>query len=193
MKRHPVILDLETQKTFREESDHKKLGISVVAIYDYADGKGKTFTESEIGQLFPILENASYIIGYNIVGFDIPVLQGYYPGDVNIFAKFDLMEDIRTKIGRRLGLNDLAGATLDEKKTGHGLMAIDYFKEGKWDELKKYCLDDVMVTQRLFEYGIDKGHVLYRNETGTVPVPVEWRKYKEESGSGGNMPLTLPF
>jgi DEAD/DEAH box helicase domain-containing protein len=125
MKKYPIILDLETQRTFREESDPAKLGISVVAIYDYEDQKGKVFTEKEVNQLFPILEKASYIIGYNSVAFDIPVLQGYYPGDVNNFSQFDIMEDIRSKIGRRLGLNDLAGATLNIKKSGHGLMAID--------------------------------------------------------------------
>lgn len=193
MKKYPVILDLETQKTFREESDPKKLGISVVAIYDYATGEGRVFTEKEVGKLFPILENASYIIGYNSVAFDIPVLQGYYPGDVNHFSQFDLMEDIRGKIGRRLGLNDLAGATLNVKKSGHGLMAIDYFKEGKWDELKKYCLDDVIVTRDLFEHGVEKGHVLYKNERGIITVNVDWKRYKEDNGTSNAMPMTLPF
>lgn len=193
MKKYPVILDLETKKTFREESDPKKLGISVVAIYDYADNTGKTFLEKEIPQLFPILERCSYIIGYNITSFDVPVLQGYYPGDVGIFTQFDIMEDVRMKIGRRIGLNDLAGATLDVKKSGHGLMAIDYYKEGKWEELKKYCLDDVLVTQKVFEYGIEKGHVLYKNERGLITIPVDWKKYKEDSGKSDPMPMTLPF
>lgn len=193
MRKYPVVLDLETKHTFREFKDPAKLGISVVAIYDYAEEKGTVFTEQDITRLFPILENASYIIGYNISGFDIPVLQGYYPGDVNNFSQFDLMEDIRLKIGRRIGLNDVAAATLNIAKSGHGLMAIDYYKEGKWDELKKYCMDDVIITKDVFEYGIDKGHVLYKNETGVVTVPVDWKKYKEENGNKDNMPLTLPF
>jgi DEAD/DEAH box helicase domain-containing protein len=193
MKKYPIILDLETQRTFREESDPAKLGISVVAIYDYEDQKGKVYTEKEVNQLFPILEKASYIIGYNSVAFDIPVLQGYYPGDVNNFSQFDIMEDIRTKIGRRLGLNDLAGATLNIKKSGHGLMAIDYFKEGKWDELKKYCLDDVLVTKDLFEHGVEKGFVMYKNERGVINVDVNWKKYKDGNGTVSDMPLTLPF
>ena len=107
MKRFPVILDLETKHTFREFNDHRKLGISVAVIYDYADQKGKTFMENEIPQLFPILENASYIIGYNSRSFDIPVLQAYYPGDTLNFSQFDILEDIREKIVRRLALNDV--------------------------------------------------------------------------------------
>lgn len=193
MRRYPIILDLETQKTFREESDPKKLGISVVAIYDYEDQQGKTFTEKEISRLFPILEHCSYIIGYNITSFDIPVLQGYYPGDVNHFSQFDIMEDVRQKIGRRIGLNDLAGATLGTKKSGHGLMAIDYYKEGKWEELKKYCLDDVLVTRDVFEHGVDKGFVKYKNERGVVEITVDWAKYKTDKGKSDPMPMTLPF
>lgn len=193
MRKYPVILDLETKKTFREESDPKKLGISVVAIYDYADGQGKTFREHEISKLFPILENCSYIIGYNITSFDVPVLQGYYPGDVGIFAQFDIMEDVRQQIGRRIGLNDLASTTLGIKKSGHGLMAIDYYKEGKWDELCKYCLDDVLITRDVFEHGIEKGYVMYKNERGIINIEVDWKKYKEDNGKSDPMPMTLPF
>lgn len=193
MQQFPVVLDLETKRTFREEQDPRKLGISVVAIYDYATGKGATYREDEISKLFPILENASYIVGYNSSGFDIPVLQGYYPGDVNDFSQFDLLDDIRSILGRRIGLNDIAAATLGIKKSGHGLMAIDYYKEGRWDELEKYCLDDVIITKDIFEHGIQKGSIYYRNETGTVPIKVNWRRYKEENGDKKNMPLTLPF
>jgi DEAD/DEAH box helicase domain-containing protein len=192
MQKFPVILDLETQHTFREFDEAKKLGISVVAIYDYAAEQGSVFTEKELSKLYPILENASYVIGYNSRSFDLQVLQAYYNGNVESFSQFDILEDIKSIIGRRIGLNDVASATLNEKKTGHGLMAIDYFKEGKWDELKKYCMDDVMVTKKLFEYGVQKGEIFYMNEVGKVPIKVDWKKYMEDSG-GSEMPLTLPF
>lgn len=192
MQKFPLILDLETQKSFREEPETEKLGISVVAIYDYASEKGHVFTEQEIVKLYPYLEKASYIIGYNSRSFDMVVLQAYYPGKIESFSQFDILEDIREKIGHRIGLNDVASATLGEKKTGHGLMAIDYFKEGKWEELKKYCMDDVMVTKKLFDYGIEHGEIFYLNETGKVPIKVSWKKYLEESG-GDDVPMTLPF
>lgn len=192
MQKFPVILDLETKHTFREFSDPKQLGITVVAIYDYATEKGQVFTESELNQLYPILEKASYIIGYNSRSFDLPVLQAYYPGNVEHFGQFDILDDIKEKIGRRIGLNDVASATLDIKKSGHGLMAIDYYKEGKWEELKKYCMDDVMVTKQLFDYGMEKGEIFYLNEYGKVPINVAWKKYMEDSGND-EMALSLPF
>lgn len=192
MKKFPVIFDLETKHSFREFSDPKKLGITVAAIYDYKDHETKVFTEKELNKLFPILENSSYIIGYNVNSFDIAVLQAYYPGKVEIFSTFDILEDIREKIGRRLALNDVIYATLGKKKTGHGLMAIDYYKEGKWDELKKYCMDDVLLTKELFDYGVLNKEIQFLNETGKVSIKVDWAKYLEE-GKNNDMPLTLPF
>lgn len=192
MSKFPLVLDLETKHTFREFDDPQKLGISVVAVYDYATEKGQVFTESELNNLFPLLENASYIIGYNSRSFDLPVLQAYYPGKVDALSQFDILDSIREKIGRRIGLNDVAFATLNEKKTGHGLMAIDYYKEGKWEELKKYCLDDVMVTKKLFDYGLENKEIFYMNELGKVSIPVDWQKYMEDSGND-QTELTLPF
>ena len=142
--------------------------------------------------MFPILENASYIIGYNVRSFDLPVLQGYYPGNVASFSQFDILDDIRDKIGRRIGLNDVIYATFGEKKSGHGLMAIDFYREGKWEELKKYCLDDVMLTKKLFDFGLKNGEIYYLDETGKVTIKVDWKKYMEDAGSS-DVPLTLPF
>lgn len=190
--KYPIILDLETKHTFREFSDHKKLGISVVGIYDFKDRKLKAFFEQELHKLFPILEHASIIIGFNNNSFDLPVLQGYYPGDIAQFASFDILEDIRLKLGRRLALNDLISATLGKKKSGHGLGAIDMYKEKRFDDLKKYCLDDVALTCELFEYGVKEGVVHYMDVKGKMPLKVQWRRYMENSPSKP-ISLTLPF
>jgi len=192
MKKFPVIIDIETKHTFREFSEHEKLGISVMAAYDYGTQKGIVFEEKELSKSFPMLENASYVVGYNSNGFDLPVLQAYYPGNILSLSTFDLLEDIRSKIGRRLSLNDMAAATLGKKKSGHGLMAIDYYKEGKIEELKKYCLDDVMITKELFDYGIKYGEVNYINEIGRNIIRVDWKQYMDGSGNA-QTELTLPF
>ena len=192
MKKYPIVLDLETKHTFRDFSDHKKLGVTVVGVFDYKNKQAKSFMEKDLGQLFPLLEHSSYIIGFNINSFDLPVLQGYYPGKLENFLTFDLLEDIRSKIGRRLALNDLLHATLGKKKTGHGLQAVDFYKEGKWSELKKYCMDDVMLTKELFEHGARTGEVLYLDEKGKVSVKVDWKRYLEDSGKSESH-LTLPF
>ena len=74
---YPIVLDLETKRTFREQSDPAKLGITVVGIYDFEKEKEMAFFENDLSSLLRIVEKASMIIGYNIIGFDIPVLQSY--------------------------------------------------------------------------------------------------------------------
>jgi DEAD/DEAH box helicase domain-containing protein len=190
--RYPVVLDLETKHTFRDFSDHKKLGISVVGLYNYKDDTLKAYMEDEISDLCRVLEDASHIIGYNINTFDLPVLQAYYFGNISQFKTFDLLDDIRLIIGRRLALNDLVKATLEKGKSGHGLHAIDLYKEGKWEELKSYCLDDVSLTKELFEYGVKHGEVYYLDVAGKTTIRVNWAKYTREQKSE-DVSLTLPF
>ncbi len=190
--RKPVVFDIETQYTFRDYTDHKKLGVSVVAAYDYTDEHMYVFTEDELSGFFSLLERASYIVGYNIRSFDLPVLQAYYPGNIATLPVFDMLEDIRDKIGRRISLNDLAGATLNVKKSGMGLMAIDYYREGRIDELKQYCADDVAITRDLFNHGIANNEVFYKNEMGKIPIKVKWNKYMDDLGLS-QTDLTLPF
>lgn len=193
MKKLPIVLDLETKYLFRDvNKDSKKLGVSVVGIYDYKDNQTKTFLESELSMLFKLLEDCSYIIGFNIKSFDLQVLQPHYPGNISKLPVFDILDYFKEKVGRRLGLNDIAFATLNKKKTGHGLIAVEYFKEGKMEELKKYCLDDVMLTKELFEYGIQHGEIFYLNEVGKISVKVDWKKYLESPGKQDTH-LTLPF
>ena len=192
--RYPIVLDLETKYTFRDFDDHKKLGISIACIFDYKDNQYKSFLENELNQLFPILENCSKVIGFNINSFDMQVLQAYYPGKITQFKTFDLLDDVRNILGRRLALNDLVRATLDAKKSGHGLQAIELYKEGKIDELRKYCFDDVRLTKELMEYGIKNREIYYLDYDGKRTIRVNWAKNIEpENGTKDNIELTLPF
>ncbi len=186
-------MDLETKQTFRTQPDPKKLGISVVAIYDYRDNQGKVFLENELTKLFPLLESASYVVGFNVRNFDLAVLQGYYPGQVEQFGVFDILEDIKEKIGHRLALNDILSATLNKKKTGHGLQAIGYYENKEFDKLKKYCLDDAILTKEIFDYGVKNNEINYFNEVGKVTIKVDWKKYLEEDPNNNDVSLTLPF
>jgi len=192
MRKFPVVFDLETKYTFRDFDDHKKLGVTVVSAYDYGQNQSKVFLEKEINSLFPLLENASYLIGFNIKSFDLPVLSAYYPGNINHFSVFDILDDIKEKIGFRLSLNDVINATLGKKKSGHGLQAIELYNEGKIKELSQYCLDDTMLTKELLEYGAKTGEIYYLTPTGKATIKVNWKKYLEDNNNKDTH-LTLPF
>lgn len=192
MSKLPVILDIETKHTFREYADNTKLGISVAGVYDYATKQETVFLEKELQQLFKMLENASYVVGFNIKNFDLQVLQPYYPGDLSKFPLLDILEEIREKIGSRRALHDILTATLGKGKTGHGLVAVNYYREGKMEELKKYCIDDVILTKELFDYGVQNDKIFYLRDVQKIPIPVDWKKYFG-SPQKTETPLTLPF
>lgn len=189
---YPIVLDLETKYTFKEFSDPKKLQVSVACIYDFKDNQNKSFLENELNDLFRIIENSSLVIGFNINTFDMQVLQGYYPGKITQFKTFDLLDDIKKNLGRRLSLNDLVSATLGKKKSGHGLHAIELYKQGKFEDLKKYCFDDVILTKELFDYGAENGEVHYLDYTGKRSIRVNW-KHVLKTKSNNEVSLTLPF
>ena len=190
-----VVFDIETQNTFAEvDNDFKKLKISVVSIYRYETNQYQSFAEYELGQLWPILEKADLIIGYNSLHFDVPVLGNYYLGDLSKIPHLDLMAKIKDSLGIRLKLKDVAEATLDDvTKSADGLQAIRWWKEGKIDEIKKYCEQDVKVTKELFEFGRQNSQLFYKSFKGEIlPFVVDFSLPKENATAAG-INLTLPF
>ncbi len=190
-----IVFDIETQNTFAEvENDFKKLKVSVVSIYSYATDTYQSFTESELPKLWPILEKADRLIGYNSEHFDLPVLNNYYLGDLLNLPSLDLLKKIKESLGIRLKLADVAEATLDNvTKSADGLQAIKWWKEGKIDEIKKYCEQDVRVTKELYDFGRENNQLFYKNLAGeTLPFAVDFA-YPVEKSNLKNVNYTLPF
>ncbi|HLB60535.1 MAG TPA: ribonuclease H-like domain-containing protein [Patescibacteria group bacterium] len=189
----PVVLDLETKKSFREVERRKPedLGVSVVGTYSYASDEFRAFREEQFDQLFRLLESASLIIGFNITEFDLPVLRPYYVGDLMKIPRLDLLTTVHEEIGRRIALNEFARETLKTQKSGHGLQAINYYNEGKWDELIRYCLDDVRITRDLYEYGKEHGEIYYLAPWERRTVKVDWSTSNGTGGSDVNLTLGI--
>jgi DEAD/DEAH box helicase domain-containing protein len=175
----PVVFDVETKLAFHDLEDRKpeNLGISVVGTYSYESDEYRAYREEEFDQMFRLFERASVLIGYNSNGFDIHTLKPYYIGNVLDFPSLDLLESIKDFGGKRIALDEFAKETLGAQKTGHGLQAIEYYKEGKWEELISYCLADVKITKELYEYGKNNGVIYYKAPFGRRGVKVNWYDY----------------
>ena len=160
-----IIFDLETQNIFQEvgSNDVTALDISVASVYDSIEDKYTTVTVDELHTLWPIFEKADALVGYNSNHFDIPLLNKYYPGDLSHIKSIDILESIRESLGRRLRLDSVAQATVGAKKSADGLQAVRWWREGKIDEIKKYCEQDVRVTKKVFDYALQNGHVLFKD------------------------------
>ena len=174
----PIVLDLETQKTFDAvgRKNIHLLKVSVVGIYRYDRDVYEVYDETQMHDLENLLKDASQIIGFNIRRFDFPVLQPYFFISVNELPVLDLMETLEGALGFRVGLNSVSQSTLGRGKSGSGLDAVRFFEQGKMEELKKYCLDDVRLTRELYEYGRDHGKIVIssRHESTKREIPVHW-------------------
>jgi len=190
----PVVFDIETKHSFREvNNDITKLEVSVAAAYDYQSGQLLCYREESLPELFRLFEQASVIIGFNSNHFDLAVLNTYYVGDIYKIPHFDILEDVKELLGKRLPLDDLVQATLNEGKTGHGMAAITLYREGNFEALEKYCKDDVRLTKDLFQYGATHGYIYYPDipTKKTLRVPSWQVTLNTKQSSSHNLSLGL--
>jgi len=190
-----MVLDVETQKGFNEV-DRKKLyllKISVACIYDSKTDSYLAFEEKEMLKLEELMKEADLIIGFNVRDFDMEVLAPYFVTPVKNFPVLDLLVEFEKVRGHRISLQSLAQATLQTSKSGSGLDALGLFKDGKIEELKKYCMDDVRITKDIYEYGLKHKKIIFisNRDYQTYEVPVDWgnalkdakEQQKKEEGS----------
>lgn len=194
-----IVIDIETSNTFADVGGQGKtagLKISVICIYDYESDKFLIFRETEINKLWPFLENAERIIGYNSRYFDLPVLNNYYGGDLSKLPQLDMIEEVKKALGFRLKLDDLAKSTLNVAKSGNGLQAVEWYKTGEWEKIEFYCKKDVEITRDLYEYGKKNKQLFYTElASGKLrPFPVNFALPVADSNqTKHNINLTLPF
>ena len=179
--RNELVVDLETKRSFEEvggQQNHHLLEISLAGIYDYTKGDFFSFQENEVGELVERLKGVDRVIGFNVKTFDWRVLQAYTDFDIGSIATLDIMDDAVRAVGRRVSLNNIASSTLGVRKSGHGLEAIRLFREGKMEELKKYCLDDVRITRDVYEYGLQHNHIyaVSPRDGQKMTIPVKWKE-----------------
>lgn len=193
---HYVVFDVETQKSFKEITDRKKihnLKISVVGLYDSARNVYEAYEEKDLIKVDEIFRNADAIIGFNSNGFDLPILAPYLFTPIENLLSIDLMEEIQKSLGHRVTLQSVAEATLGMNKSGDGLGAIEMYKEGRMEELKKYCLQDVQITKEIYEYGCQNKKIrfLSNRDWQTRDVPVNWGKIKAPEKAEEAFPSSL--
>ena len=130
------------------------------------------------------IESGGRIVGHNIRGFDLPILKNaldcHYAG-VLLGMKEPIVLDtawsLRKISGNRIPLDEVCKATFGEGKVS--IKSIDApiaWREGRYDEVAKYCLEDCKLNLTLFKHGVENGMVKSRNiSTGLIDeIEVIW-------------------
>lgn len=181
-----LVFDIETQNFFTDPDvgwdNFAALKISVVGVYSYMQDKYFCFEESEIPKLVELFDASSRLVGFSMNRYDVPVLNFYFqrlniPAS-NIWEKerVDLLEEIEMASGQRVSLSKLAEANLGVKKDRHGSDAIALYRDGKIEELKEYCLNDVRLTKELYDlYRRQRYLLMPDKKTGEI-IKVEFAK-----------------
>lgn len=184
-----IVFDIETQTA--AGGDYSAMRVSVVGVYFYETDEYVAYEEHELPKLWPRLERADRLIGYNSKGFDVPILNNYYPGDLLKIPQLDMLEEIHKALGFRLKLDHVAQACLGVGKSGHGLQAVEWWKQGEIDKIKTYCIDDVRVTKGVYEYGKKYGALAYEDRMGgRKAIPVD---FVPKASEPPKINLTMPF
>lgn len=198
-----VIFDLETKKLFSEIGafDPAKLGVSIMSMYvrevsenqEELSGKLLSFWEHELGQAWEIFTKAKRIIGFNSIKFDAEALKPYAPATFSRLPHFDILANLRDKLGHGLSLDALATATLGREKTEVGTRAVAYWQSGKPEDRKKlqaYCEADVILTRDIYDHAVKNKELKYKDKWNTLrTVSVDFSYPKEVIASSRQIGL----
>lgn len=177
-----IVFDIETRNIFSDVGSNNPadLDISVVCIYDSKDDKYSSYTQEELPALWPIIEKADMLIGFNSEHFDIPLLNKYYRGNLSKIKSIDLLKEIKNSLGRRIKLDTIAEATLGKNKIGNGLDAITWWNRGEIDKIKKYCTEDVKITKEVYEFALKNKYLCYKDNGEIKKIPIDSSNWEKE-------------
>ncbi len=173
-----LVVDIET-KTLVDAvggwKNFKQLEVSIACAYDSKTDQFYSYTEDKLGDLVALCKDR-LLVGYNLVGFDLPVMEKYGLPPAAELDVFDLMLDIQAVSGWRfVKLDKIATATLGVGKSAEGTMAVEWWKQGEVQKIIDYCLQDVKVTRDLFLHGLNQGWVKIEKAEGpAAQFNVNW-------------------
>jgi DEAD/DEAH box helicase domain-containing protein len=174
-----IFFDLETQRSAAEVGGWHNahlMRMALAVIYDTQTEQFETFFERDVHRLIERLGEADLVVGFNVISFDYAVLRGYTDADLSTLPTFDMLAAIHQRLGYRLALGHLAEETLGASKGGDGLQSLAWWKEGRVDEIERYCRQDVSLLVDLLRHASEHGHLCFRTKRGDrVRLPAAWQ------------------
>ncbi len=174
-----MVFDVETRRSAAEVGGWHmaaNMGVSIAVVYDSQSQAFIHYTQDELGNMFDLLQEAQCVIGFNIIRFDYSVLQPFAGYDLAKLPTLDLLERVKRTLNYRISLDNIATASLNTPKSASGLQALQWWREGKVEEIAHYCQQDVDITKQVYEFGLEHNYILFKNKAGKkVRCPVDFR------------------
>jgi DEAD/DEAH box helicase domain-containing protein len=168
-----IFFDIETLRLSHEVeggwSNIARFGLAVAVTWD-AGNRFRRWFEPDVKALIYELGRFARIVSFNGDRFDFEVLRGYHPVGNLVPKSFDLLADLHRRLGFRIKLDDLARETLGHQKSGNGLEIVQWWREGRKEEVCKYCENDVQLLVDLVEFARRKKYVVVNKRQ----LPVDW-------------------
>jgi DEAD/DEAH box helicase domain-containing protein len=168
-----IFFDIETLRLSHEVeggwSSIAQFGLAVAITWD-AEKKFRRWFEPDVTALVNELGQYERIVSYNGDRFDFEVLRGYHPVDNLLGKSFDLLAALHRKLGFRVKLDDLARDTLGNQKTGNGVEIVQWWRDGRKEEVCSYCENDVKLLVDLMEFARKNKYVVVKSRR----LPVDW-------------------
>ncbi|MBI2081357.1 MAG: ribonuclease H-like domain-containing protein [candidate division NC10 bacterium] len=178
-----IYLDTESQRGPEEVpggwENIPAFGLAVAVTWDPAFGF-RDWLEPDAALLLQELARFPRLITFNGNRFDLPLLSAYGPTVALRPRSFDVLADLKRRLGFRVSLGDLAQATLGRGKGGSGEEAIRWWRSGDPALRRKvveYCRQDVALLRDCVEYGRQHGFVFIPGPAADGPaqrVYVAW-------------------
>ena len=174
-----IFFDLETKLWSTEVeggfSNISAFGMSVAVTWDDENGF-RTWLENDASELVKELDRADKVIGFNSVSFDYEVLSAYTPNVHELLdgKSFDILADIKDRLGFRVKLDGIGLATLSKGKSGNPEDAIKWFRQGQIDKVVSYCQADVELTRDIYRFGQEHNFICYPGMGQSLELPVDW-------------------
>jgi DEAD/DEAH box helicase domain-containing protein len=159
--------------------DTDKFKVSVCGAYLSWTKEYIAFFESDIQDFLNLLREVDLVVGFNQIWFDLPVLQKYSTFDLKKLTNYDILLEFQNKAGFKPKLDDLAKATLGTAKTDSYHTYKDYYHQQKMAELTDYCMNDVLITQKIFQKILDQKPIFYPDALGQKEFLLDQPTFKK--------------
>lgn len=186
-----LAFDIETNKSpnfnLPEEGLQKELTTNnyfgVGVIYLSQSNQYVRFIESSVKAFVKwLLIEDNLLVGFNSKRFDLPVLKSYVDEDTWSLLRdrqhFDILEYFYEKINKqfRVSLENIAWETCKLRGVGNGKDMPRLIQEENYPPVFAHCSQDVLMTQKVFDYGRQYKHIRYSSKVDgkTRELEVDW-------------------